>query len=174
MAVGERMYKVIAEQDTPPELVMLDDLAGTGNQFARYWNAEPHINGRTFPSPAALQVSGAIASATYLPVVATQIALSKFSDELPNLSVSPTHTLGLDYRAQDENSRLVPEDQRAALLDLLRSSHSRLGSKHGPLGYEESGLAITFEHGTPNNTLPILAPHTTVGDATGWTFLRSK
>jgi hypothetical protein len=173
LLVGDPLLSAITTAPEPVELVLVDDLTASGNQFVKYWKAPLAAGGSDETTLAALFDRGALSSVIYVPVVATTVALQWIADKAPAVRVRPANVIGPEYFASDDACRLVPPAQLAALRDLIESNHARTGNPLGPYGYGNLGLALSFEHGTPNNTLPILQPRPTGYDIDDWTYLRS-
>lgn len=173
LLVGDALLSAITTAPEPVELFLIDDLTATGNQFAKYWNAPLVAGGSRETSLAALFECGALCSVIYVPVVATTVALQTIAGQAPAVRVRPANVIGPEYFASDDACRLVPPAQLAALRDLIEGNHARTGSPLSPYGYGYLGLALSFEHGTPNNTLPILQPRPTGYGTDNWTYLRS-
>ena len=89
-----------------------------------------------------------------MPTVCTADAKKKIEDEC-GVVVAPTYLLESDYYLLDPNSRLVPGALRPLIPDFI----DRYGPHHNgdeKAGFGDLGLALSFHHGCPNNTLPIL------------------
>lgn len=172
--VGQALYRHLEAAGSSTELILLDDLAASGNQFKRYWTTQPDFGGVAHASPEELVESGVLAQAYYLPVVATRKAIKEFTDSLSGVDVLPTYTLGPEYSAFRRESTLVSAERTEEMRQLIETYYPRTGASNGPYGYRDLGLTLSFEHGTPNNTLPILAGRPPGVAATNWTYLRSK
>lgn len=151
---SEHLVRRLAKEGSAPVL-FLDDLAASGTQFTRDWKrryATDH--GRL--SLEDLYARGSLGPCYYLPVVATQMAKEKI-EEGCGVQVIPTYLLDPDYRALDADSRLIPVHLRPLLPEFLRKYSPRTGmNEEGDAGFGELGLALSFHHGCPNNTLPVL------------------
>ncbi|WP_147436282.1 phosphoribosyltransferase-like protein [Mycetocola manganoxydans] len=139
----------------PSSVIFLDDLAASGTQFTRDWRRRYQTDSGKV-SLADLQSKDFISSAYYLPVVATQDAITKIESEC-GVIVAPTYSLDRDYQALDANTRLVPVALRPSLPEFFAKYSPRTGrDEYGPVGYGDLGLALSFHHSCPNNTLPVL------------------
>ncbi|WP_143337702.1 hypothetical protein [Dietzia sp. WMMA184] len=151
----EILVKYLAARNEKADLLLLDDLAASGKQFVRSWSCKYRTDNGKF-SLADLENSGKVASAYFLPVVATEDAKKRIEQETP-VKVVPTYVLTSDYGGLATNSRLFPRTSQHELLEFLNRYTPRTGkNEHGVAGYGDIGLALSFHHGCPNNTLPIL------------------
>lgn len=151
----EQVVRSLAAVDHAIDLLLLDDITASGTQFLRSWTRKtttPH--GRW--SLADMSQAGKISSAFYLPVVATAQAKSAIEAEC-EVEVFPSYLLSPDYSALDADTRLVHEDLRPEVPAFLERHGPRTGcDQFGVAGYGDLGLALSFHHGSPNNTLPVL------------------
>lgn len=162
----------LISSNAAPAVLFLDDFSGTGNQFCDAWGRDRQTSAGISTSFAALYESGRIAEAIFVPAIATATAKSNIARYCPEVEVRPAHTLPPRYSASDPDTTLVPEPLRVSLDDLLVRYAEKAGySEQARYGYEASGLAISFEHSTPDNTLPIFNGGPTRPPA--WTPLRS-
>jgi hypothetical protein len=151
---SEHLVARLAQSDPLP-VIFFDDLAASGRQFTRNWKR----NYPTKAGPASLEQLSEqhrILRAYYLPLVATVEAVSRIESEC-DVAVIPTYALEDDYRCLDQDTRLVPEELRSHLPEFLEKYTPRTGrNQYGATGYGQLGLALTFHHSCPNNTLPVL------------------
>jgi hypothetical protein len=151
------MDRLVPKLEASPggNILFVDDLAASGTQFIRNWKrkyATPH--GKL--SLAELYEAGKISSAFFIPTVSTSLAKEKIESECP-VEVLPTYLIDPDYQALDADSRLVPARLRAGMRPFLEKYAPRTGrDEYGVAGFGELGLALSFHHGSPNNSLPIL------------------
>lgn len=151
----EHLVSALSETQQGADLILLDDITASGTQFVRSWKRKFDTDhGRIGLDD--LASAGKIRSAHYLPVVATSEAKQKIESKT-SVRVIPTYTLTEDYRCLSENTRLIPEKYLSEVEGFLGKYSPRTGKdEYGPTGYGGLGLAISFHHGCPNNTLPIL------------------
>lgn len=136
-------------------LIYFDDLAGSGEQFVKSWDRHQE-NTHGAMSAAAMKDKGFLGDVFYLPVVATSDGLANIESKC-NVSVLPTYELDESYSARSSNTRLVPSRYRPHLKDFLKKYAALSGlDTHGPFGYRDVALNISFEHGCPDNTIPIM------------------
>jgi len=141
-----------------PPVVMLDDLAATGDQFASALLKEyVQTNGTKVSLYGRLQ-EGNIASISYIPTISTASAKQRLQREFPEVLISPAHVLPLNSSACNDPTELEPNGDTELLARFLEKYADRAGyNKKIKYGYRNSGLALAFEHGTPDNTLPIFS-----------------
>jgi hypothetical protein len=152
---SEHLVGRLAASDTSHPVIFLDDLAASGTQFTRNWTRKyPTDHG---PLTLYEQHTGSTLSTVYyLPVVSTTTAKNKIEAEC-NVTVLPTYLLDDDYGALADETRLVGTSMRAALPRFLEKYGARTGNaQFGTAGFGGLGLALSFHHGSPNNTLPVL------------------
>ncbi|KQZ09170.1 hypothetical protein ASD23_12850 [Agromyces sp. Root1464] len=158
----EQLIRGLTSSEEPIDLLMLDDITASGTQFGRSWNRRTQTSRGRF-SLADMEASGKISTAYYLPVVATAHAKSSIESACA-VQVVPTYLLTPDYSVVDAETRLVRADLRPLVGDFLSRYSPRTGcDQYGNAGYGDLGLALSFHHGCPNNTVPVLqwAPKTT-------------
>ncbi len=146
----------LASTKAPTRVVFVDDFSGTGNQFTSTWLQKHPLPDGSESSFAALALEGVIMEAFFIPSVATWRAKSRIAEMAPTVQVKPAHLLPPRYSAMDASTSLVTAESRGELHDfLVRYAASAGYSDQHVYGYEECGLALSFEHSTPDNTLPI-------------------
>jgi hypothetical protein len=138
------------------QVVFVDDISASGSQFARTWRRKIQTaSGKK--SFFDLAADGTIGAAYYVPLIATTDAIDHIRREAPLVEVVPAYTLEDVYFASAELTRLVEPDQRPGLDAFVRKYAARSGVvADGPYGFGGIGLALSFHHAIPNNTLPIL------------------
>ncbi|MGF0308901.1 phosphoribosyltransferase-like protein [Rhodococcus sp. IEGM1428] len=155
------------------DLVFVDDLAATGTQFLQVWFREiSDGQSDAATSLASLQADGRIGEVYYTPAICTAYAKREIAMQCPTVMVRPAHLLPDEYFANPEYSEtnLVPANLRAELPDFLaRYAHPAGYKIEDKFGFGDMGLALAFEHGVPDNTLPIFT-----SENSGWTTLRRK
>lgn len=137
-------------------VVFVDDLSASGTQFVQTWKRMvATANGpESFWSLARV---GHLPEVYYAPVAATQAAIDTISEEAPEVVVSPAYRLGAEYYCSSTDTRMVSPvlapDLRAFLEKYADAS---VGDRSEPYGFGKLGLLLSFHHGTPNNSLPIV------------------
>lgn len=151
---SEHLVERLKTGGTTP-VIFLDDLAASGSQFIRNWRRKyPVADGES--SLQELKEQGLLGDVYYLPVVATVAAKAKIESEC-GVTVVATYVLDPDYGALDSDTRLLPADLRPHVGDFLAKYGPRTGrDEYGSAGFGSLGLALSFHHSSPNNTLPVL------------------
>ena len=138
-------------------VVFVDDFAGSGNQFIATWRREILVDRSTVMSFNRLASSiMRDVSFYYCPVVATELAEANIKSSCPSVRLSPAHFLSLRYSALSKDSLIWPPQLRDMGIAFLEEASARAGIPSGKWkGFEGLGLALAFEHGVPDATLPL-------------------
>lgn len=152
---SEHLVPWLAKAESPHPVIFLDDLAASGTQFTRNWERK-YLSERGELSMASLANQGALTNVYYVPVVSTSAAKMKIETKC-GVSVLPAYLLDEDYSAVAKDTRLVPTNLREVLPEFIERHGLRTGkADSGNAGFGHLGLALSFHHGSPNNTLPVL------------------
>lgn len=136
-------------------VVFVDDFSGSGDQFLETWFGQT-ASQMSKTSFSDLADEGRIASAYFTPAIATWRARQNVLSAAPFVRVLPAHVLPPRYSAAEPTCTLVPAADHDALDDLLLRYAKAAGyAPSARYGYQSCGLALSFEHATPDNTLPI-------------------
>lgn len=164
----------IATSASPKMLVFIDDFSGSGNQFCDTWIRRFSIGSGGQTSFDQLAEEGRMAEIYFVPAICTWRAKALITQVTRRrVDVMPAHILPPRYSAADSEHQLVPAEDRDALDDLLRRYADRAGyAEENRFGYEDCGLAVSFEHATPDNALPIFNGGTQRPET--WRPLRSR
>ncbi len=132
-------------------VVLVDDFCGSGKQFSDFVKQtgfEAVMNAR----PKCRIV--------YLTVAAHSSGIKKVQDEFSRVEFITGETLTPQHRFF--GGELLARIKVASIEERLKSDYDAIanevslgGSNIGPYGFEGQGLTYAFDHGTPNNTLPI-------------------
>lgn len=153
---SESAVHEIAGRDEPTTIVFVDDFSGSGNQFMGSWAEKFKDRSGVGTSFIDLHKSGKIERAFFIPAVATWRAKQQINRFAPEVDVRPAHILPPRYSAFEPSTSLVPAGKRPALDSMLRRYAKDAGySEKARYGYEDCGLAVSFQHKTPDNSLPI-------------------
>jgi hypothetical protein len=153
----------------PIDVVVVDDFAGTGTQFIDMWRREYTIDGNIW-SFKSLQQNSKLGRVFYTPAVCTQTASDAIKIHAPSVIVHPAHLLPKAYSVNSANSIVVPADMVDYVEPFLRKYAARAGYEiSSPYGFGELGLAVSFDHSMPDNTLPIFW-----SENPGWKTLRKR
>ncbi|WP_417445462.1 hypothetical protein [Kangiella sp.] len=129
--------------------VFLDDFAGSGQQAVRYSNQKNLIkNIKTFNPEAVI---------SYFALVATEDGLSKIKSKCDFDFVDAVCILDKSFKCFSKNARQFIVDNKyidkELTKDLCESNGRLLSTK--PLGFGDGQILLSFNHNTPNNTLPV-------------------
>lgn len=151
---SEKLARHLSKSKLPP-LIFLDDLAASGTQFVDSWERRyPTESGEVSLCDLLKDSPGPLVY--YLPIISTQRAKKKIEDEC-GVRVMPTYLLDETYEALSSTSRITPSNFRPLLKDFLEKYTPKTqGGRDGVSGFGDLGLSISFHHGCPNNTLPVL------------------
>ncbi|MGB3772044.1 MAG: hypothetical protein WBA00_12955 [Rhodococcus sp. (in: high G+C Gram-positive bacteria)] len=153
---------------TPIDLIMVDDFAGTGDQFIESWLRES----ATGDSLNSMHANGSIRDVYFVPLVATSHAKYTLSQELPRVKMRPSHVLPPSYQVLPKwgTSSRIPASMSGDIDDFLARYARPAGYEVSDrFGYGNLGLTIGFEHSIPDCTLPIYW-----SQSPGWKTLRKR
>jgi hypothetical protein len=123
------------------KVFLIDDFTGTGEQVCSVWND---------PALAYSELTAGAGSVYFVVIAATAVAKKKISAET-SLELVAAHSL-----SEKDNffSDKCPHFQKKEKDKILK--YSTIADKKNPKGYGDSGLLVVFNHGCPNNSIPIL------------------
>lgn len=132
------------------QIIYIDDISGTGNQFLKDWISFEKKLGEEFMNSNEF---------IFLPLFITDNAINNIEK---HISKSNFHLLYLkENLLQEKNNSIsmksglfTTEKKYKEIKDYLLKLGQKLYPK-GPLGFENCGLLLAFYYNTPNNTLPI-------------------
>lgn len=132
------------------QVVFVDDIVGSGDQFLQTWHREYELDGslRSFAD-----ISQQI-TAHYVPLFATQAGVNRIRSDVPDLNLMPVHLLGFEHSANRQECLAWTDVTYAKGFQLVEKYSRRLGIAT-PWGYKNLGLCIAFEHGVPDATIPL-------------------
>lgn len=163
----------LASNMTPRPVVFVDDFSGSGDQFVATWHRPHTLSDNTTHSFASLAAEGAISQVYFIPAIATVSAKTTLRQMAPEVCLRPAHLLPTRYTATSPTTSLVAANLRNDLHSFLVRHAEKAGYPEDHVyGYNDGGLALSFEHATPDNTLPIFNGGT--NRPTSWRPLRSK
>lgn len=153
---ADAVQRIVSSGERPP-VVFVDDFSGSGTQFCGTWVKKFMTDDGSEYNFTALDKLGVLGETFFIPAICTWKAkreILKFSGG--RVRVKPAHVLPPRYSAREPGHTLVPSGDHQALVDLLRRYANQAGYTPSQVfGYKEGGLALSFEHLTPDNTLPI-------------------
>lgn len=140
----------------PRPVVFVDDFVGSGNQFLATWNRPVRIrDGHTM----SFQHYASVSRQTdffYCPLVCTQYGREQIVSKCPVVTLNSAHYLPPTYSAIADNSVIWPEHLRQTGPRFVETASRRAGIPEDKWrGYRNLGLALAFDHGVPDATLPI-------------------
>lgn len=139
--------------------VFIDDFTGSGNQFITTWMSDHSIEGS--------ELSFAKFKAepdqyfSYCCCIATALAVRNIKREAPIVTLSPAHTLCDDSSTLPPSSRFWDGYHMDDVLGTLHRVSERAGyqaedgGQNDWRGFHRLGLALAFNHGIPDASLPI-------------------
>jgi len=150
----ERALRILNAGGGRP-IVFVDDFLGSGDQAITTWNRKYPVSScveYSFEESAAHYSS----SIYYVPLFATENGIKNVSDACNGLVVAPTHVLKEAESVIHPASLCWPDSMRSEGVEFIRRCSARAGISMGDWkGYKGLGLALAFDHGTPDATLPI-------------------
>ena len=137
----------------PRPVVFVDDFVGSGNQFSDTWKREIELRDGTFMS---FQRLAAVRGFKfyYCPAICSKKGQERIARDFPNVVLSTSHVLSERYCATAPNSLIWPDSLRTTAQNFLETVSKRAGISNWE-GFHGLGLALAFEHGPPDATLPI-------------------
>jgi hypothetical protein len=147
----------------PRDVVFVDDFAGTGEQFVTTWTTVHSIAGGRASSFRDLhQAIGHRIRIFYMPIICTTRASDRIGRDCAGVRLLPGHVFTERYGAFGPGSLLWdPALNANDGQEFLRVTSARIGipdtdgGKNDWRGFNKLGLAVAFEHGWPDATLPL-------------------
>ncbi len=132
-------------------IIFVDDFCGSGQQFSDFAD---------FVGLEDLMAANADCRFVYLTVAAHEDGIGQVHKKYPRVEFIAGEVLGAAHHFfEGENLRNFKVD---GLIQRLQADYDRIAKEVGfglgkvpALGFEEQALCYAFDHGTPNNTLPI-------------------
>ncbi len=145
----------------PTPVVFVDDFIGSGSQCYKAWN----INTNPHNMKTLRQIANDYGHIfIYAPLVVNHTGYKVITDNCPALGLAPTHILGPEYNLFDPSCYCWNgnNDLYKSGVDLILSKSLDLGipftngrCTYDAKGFGEQGLALKFEHGAPDATIPL-------------------
>jgi len=142
------------------DIVFVDDFVGSGQQFIELWKRQYNAYGNI---TSFLDVSCFKSDVKffYCPVICTQYGMTNIYKQCRNITISAAHIFGEQQSLLSENSSIWRDDMKAigpAFLERI-SLEAGIPDNNGDVGcwrgFHKLGLALAFEHGYPDATVPI-------------------
>ena len=142
-------------------VLFVDDFLGSGSQMRHTWLREYEIDGNL--ASFATASGGHAGNIYYCCAFATTQGITHLQDEGITVDVQPAHQLNQKDGVLSSNTRLLDPSQREQIQEMIK----RVSIKAGFMdtggknvsdwsGFAGLGLALSFDHGTPDASLPIL------------------
>lgn len=143
-------------------IVFVDDFVGTGEQFVGMWERVHELSNAwaSFKSLALTSGAGSI-SFYYVPLICAERGRGYIAEKCPQVKLLPAHVLAPSYSALATDSVIWRDDMAATGPKFIEKVSERAGLRDLDgnegcwRGYRRLGLALAFEHGVPDATLPI-------------------
>ena len=151
MPLDQLLEELASRRSQPSRVIFFDDFIGSGQQFLRLLTT-PRVN--RLPSDV---LTAAGCEVYYCCFVATSYGLDAVKGGLPQVTVTPAHTIDQTHSVADPNSRVWPTDLKPGVDAFITDSTRRSGYPEAKrLGFHDLGLALAFEHTIPDSSLPLL------------------
>lgn len=153
--------RLLARHGAGP-VVFVDDFVGSGNQFVETWRRSHVVGPGRAESFRSLAIHNTFGPFFYIPIVCTATGKRNIAATCPAVRVEPAHLVGERYSALDPESVLWPDALRRDAPKFVLEASMRAGIPNDPAstdhyaGFCSLGLALAFEEGCPDATLPLL------------------
>ena len=143
-------------------VVFVDDFVGTGEQFVEMWQRVHQLSDCWMSFKALALVSGAESIGFYyIPLVCADRGRLHIAENCPQVKMLASHVLAPSYSALASDSVIWRDDMADAGPSFIKKVSERAGLRDLDgaegcwRGYRKLGLALAFDHGVPDATLPI-------------------
>ncbi|MBM6402046.1 phosphoribosyltransferase-like protein [Phycicoccus sonneratiae] len=145
-------------------LILVDDFVGSGQQFRETWTRRYQLGSSLEMS---LMDAASGSQIFYCVAIITDYGRQRIAALDPRIKVCAGYSLSSRYSITDPATHLVPSGRQAETMALIAKYSTRCGiPQDQSLGFHRLGLAIAFEHGTPDATLPLF-----FHEGPGWSSL---
>ena len=136
-------------------VIFVDDFVGSGNQFIETWNKSINAeSGNTSFNMLANSLRNV--EFIYCPLVCTEYGMGEIRASCRGVEIAPVHVLPSRYSALASDSIFWPPELANKGPDFVRDASNRAGIPDTDWrGFHQLGLALAFEHGIPDATLPL-------------------
>lgn len=160
----DKVLRLIESEASARPVVFVDDFVGSGKQFNDAWHRVVEVQDGvkiSFAEIAALRKNW---SFYYCPLVCTTAGASTIHKACPDLILRAAHMLGPEYSAFSSDSYIWPKHLRGTSAEFVLEASKRAGiPENHHRGFSDLGLALAFEHGVPDASLPLI-----YWDQNGW------
>lgn len=157
----EEIQRLYSNGNTSP-VIFVDDFVGSGNQFITMWKKKSQSSSLFHSLEFYMTRPTSIERRIYLCCsLATSAGIERIQKECKGVTVCAGSILSKSYNILDNQYFYnTPEDHEKVVQFVKEKSHylgyGDCGGNIGDWrGFEKLGLAVAFEHGTPDATLPI-------------------
>ena len=151
----EEVVEMLYQGERRP-IVIVDDFAGSGDQFLATWSRAYTMADGQESSFEKIAHSSPI-EVFYIPAVATEYAFKRIEARTQLVRLRSSHLLNDLYSTVHDESVVFPEPLRPGAREFVsRTSAQASIDPAKALGWHDLALAIAFEHSVPDATLPIL------------------
>ncbi len=156
----ELFTKLVNPKIEPLAVILVDDFIGSGDQLCHAWGSQHELYGVTLDEI----VKKGNHCVVYAPLIVNKKSREKIKKYCKHLHISFAHTINDEYNLFKENCYCWENNKelykRGIKLILKKSRELGIPFSNGRKtidvrGYKKQGLALSFEHGTPDATLPI-------------------
>ncbi len=153
--------KELAVFESISPLVLIDDFLGSGDQFVEALGRQTIIDAAGKTTSLEAQRGRSNAPWVFLPVFATEWGIRRIRSRSSQIAVETS--VVLSKRDSWRRDAIVSGERplHAAALAFIERTHRAIGLRQnaetGALGYRRQGLALAFNHGVPDATLPLLS-----------------
>lgn len=143
-------------------VLFVDDFVGSGNQFGDTWERRYKTN--LSISYSFKDVAGMLTPNTnffYCPVICTELGRVEIARRCPEVQIEPAHFYGSKHSAITADSDIWREDMQTEGPEFVKIASERAGlpDLNGEVGcwrgFGKLGLALSFQHGWPDASLPL-------------------
>jgi hypothetical protein len=135
-------------------LLIIDDFAGSGDQFMETWTRKYAVQGRSSKISFADIAQSETLLAFYVAPIVTWKAAARITSEAPQVRVRAAHQLSSRYSALDQHSVIIPADLRADIPQVIADASAR-GQipRQVWFGWNDLALALAFSHTRTDGSL---------------------
>lgn len=137
-------------------VLFLDDIVATGSQFISAWSTRYEVWAGGRLEQFSDYAGEDYAPMFYCPLIATQTGAKEVRSNCPGLELRPTHEIDDRESFAHPESTLWPKGLQPEGMSFIKSVSRRAGIPDSDvMGFGGMGLAVAFEHGVPDSTLPL-------------------
>lgn len=155
-------YKIPLAANPSQPIILVDDFVGSGAQVYKAWNENtmPVVNMTLAEMTHKLGIT-----IIYAPLIVNLTGYNLIANDCPGLQLSPCHILSEEYNLFNPKCYCWRDDLQLYKdgTNLILHKSQELGipfsegrSTQDVRGFNQQGLAISFEHGAPDAIIPLL------------------